>query len=123
MISTSRIVLCGVLFLLTLGSGVWVTTSGRPLNTAIFTIHKLIALAMVILTGVTFYPVIRSIDPRALLLIMIALAGLLFLALFVSGALLSFEKPTPLFILRIHQIAPLLALAALILSVTLLPDR
>jgi hypothetical protein len=123
MISTSRIVLCGVLFLLTLGSGVWVTTSGRPLNTAIFTIHKLIALALVILTGVTFYPVIRSIDPRALLVAMIALAGLLFLALFISGALLSFEKPTQLFILRIHQAAPLLALAALILSVTLLPDR
>jgi hypothetical protein len=120
-ISTSKIAICGLLFVLTLVSGVWLSQSGKPFNGTIFTIHKLIALATVIIIGVNIYHLYSAMDARTLVALSVIVAsGLLFLALFVSGALLSLiagallslEKPVPEAILRIHQVAPLLALVS-----------
>jgi hypothetical protein len=52
-IPVTKIIICGLLFLLTLASGVWVSHSGKPINVVIFTIHKLIALATVIVAATT----------------------------------------------------------------------
>jgi hypothetical protein len=112
-IPVTRIIICGLLFLLTLASGVWVSHSGKPINVVIFTIHKLIALATVIVVATTVYnahramPVKEVIEPAT-----IAVTVLLFIALFITGALLSRNSPMPAAILRIHQVAPLLALAS-----------
>ena len=120
-ILTSKTAICGLLVLLTLVSGVWLSHSGKPYNSMIFTIHKLIALATVIIIGVNVYHLLRAMDGNTLVtLSVIAVSGLLFLALFISGALLSLipagllslEKPMPEIILRIHQVAPLLALVS-----------
>lgn len=43
----------GILLALTLGSGIGVSRTGRPNNTGIFTLHKLIALATVVLAVLT----------------------------------------------------------------------
>jgi hypothetical protein len=107
--TASRIVVCGLLFLFTLISGVWLSHSGRPLNTAIFTIHKLVALATVIVIGINIYKLSRTVDVQTVVLAAIAVTGVLFLAMFVSGALLSFEKSMPQAVLRVHQVVPLLA--------------
>lgn len=123
-VSGSRLVLCGALFLLTLLSGFWVSHSGRPINTVIFTLHKLIALATVILTGSTMVSLLRALDFRSLADTgLVVLTGLFFLALFVSGALLSAKNPAARFVLTIHQIAPLLALGAAAAAVYLLALR
>ncbi len=112
-VPATRIVICGLLFLLTLGSGVWLSHSGKPLNTVIFTIHKLIALATVVIIAISVYNLYRIADIRSSLVpALIAASGLLFLALFVTGALLSLEKPASGAILRVHQVAPLLALGS-----------
>lgn len=118
---SSRIVWCGVLFLLTLLSGFWVAHSGRPLNMVIVTIHKLISLATVVLTGITMINLLRALGIRSLVDTgLTVLTGLIFLALLVSGGLLSMERPAPRFVLLIHQIAPWLAVAAAAASVYLL---
>ena len=41
----------GLLFLFTIGTGIWLSNSGKPYNTLIFNIHKLIALGTVIFTA------------------------------------------------------------------------
>jgi hypothetical protein len=41
----------GALFLLTLGSGFWLKRAGRLLNGALFNVHKLIALAALVLAA------------------------------------------------------------------------
>lgn len=110
--TTSKIIICGTLFLVTLGSGVALSHAGRPLNTAIFTVHKLAALATVIVIGRNMYLLSRSVDMQTFVLIAIAITGVLFLILFVSGAFLSFENSIPQVALRVHQIMPLLALIA-----------
>jgi len=108
-----RVETCAVLFLLTLLSGVWLSHFGKPLNTAIFTLHKLIALATVVVIAVSVYNLYRIADIHAILVPAVVVAtGLLFLALFVTGALLSLEKPASEAILRVHQVAPLLALGS-----------
>lgn len=121
-IPIQKIALCGLLLLLTLVSGVWLSHSGKPFNGLIFTAHKLIALATVIFLGVYIYHRARALDPNTLVLSNIVVAGLLFLALFVSGALLSIGKPAPAVILKIHQVAPLLALVSSAATMVLLPS-
>ncbi len=117
----SRPVIAGLLLLFTLISGVWLSYSGKPLNVAIFTIHKLIALATVIVISVNVNHLYRAVEFRTFLeLVLIAVTGLLFLALFISGALLSRGNPLPEAILRIHQVAPLLALAFLVMTIYVL---
>jgi hypothetical protein len=109
---TTKQIIAGLLFLFTLVSGVWLSHSGKPLNVAMITIHKLIALATVIAIAVNVYPLYRAADIRTFLEpVLIAVSGLAFLALFISGALLSLAKPLPGAVLGIHQVAPLLALA------------
>ena len=128
-ILTSKTVICGFLILLTLTSGVWLSHSGKPYNSMIFTVHKLIALATVIIIGVNVYHLFRTIDGNTLIaLSVIAVSGLLFLALFISGALLSLipagllslEKPMSEVILKVHQVAPLLALVSSTVTMYLL---
>ena len=120
-ILTSKTVICGFLILLTLTSGVWLSHSGKPYNSMIFTVHKLIALATVIIIGVNVYHLFRTIDGNTLIaLSVIAVSGLLFLALFISGALLSLEISVPEAILKIHQVAPLLALVSSTVTIYLL---
>lgn len=117
---TSKLVLSAIGFGLTLLSGIVLSNLGRPLNSLVFALHKLIAVATLILIGLNIFNLIRAVDVRAFYLVLVALTGLLFLALVVSGAFLSFERPLPQLALRVHQIAPLLALAAAGLSLTLL---
>ena len=112
-IPVSKIVICGGLFVLTLLSGVWLSQTGKPYNNGIFTIHKLIALASVIVTGVNLFGLYRVAGMQALLeLALIAAGALLCAALFATGALMSINQSGPVLYLRIHQVAPLLALTA-----------
>src|SRR5512139_931179 len=118
--STSRIVVIGVLFLFTFVFGIWLSNSGKPYNSVLFNIHKLIALGVVILTAVTLYHLRADVEIRTLAWGAIVIVGLLFLALFVSGALLSIGKPEHIAILQIHRVAPLLAVIATALTLYLL---
>lgn len=124
----SKIVICAALFVITLVSGFVLSNLGKPLNTFVFTIHKLVAIGTVILLAVSIYQVVKTVDLQALYLAVWAVAGLSFLALIVSGALLSLvdgnllslEGPALTAILRVHQAAPLLALVFSTVSVYLL---
>lgn len=117
---SSRLATAGVLFLLTLLSGVWLSNSGKPLNTLIFTVHKLIALGALIFTGVTVYQLIRAGGATPLQLGATIVSGLLFVCLFVTGALLSLGKPANEVVLTLHRVAPLMEVAAAGLAIYLL---
>ena len=98
-----------MLFLLTLASGVWLSRSGKPLNAFILTIHKLIALASVILTGLAIYNLLRAAHGTGLGVALVVVTAVCALDLFVSGALLSLGRPVSKIFLTIHQITPMLA--------------
>lgn len=109
--TVTKLIVAGLLFFFTLLSGIWVSHSGKPINGVAFTIHKLIALAATIVIGISIYTLFKTLDQRSwIVLAVIATTGLLFIVLFITGALLSRNTPLPIAILRIHQGAPLLAL-------------
>lgn len=108
-----RTAICGALFLLTLMSGVGLSLSGKPLDDVIFPLHRLSALLTVIAIAVKVYPHfivagVRGLAKRHI----IPVSALLFLALFVSGALLGSGNPQPAATLAMHRITALLAMAA-----------
>lgn len=50
------------MFFLTIGSGIWLSNSGKPYNTVIFTIHKLIALTAVVFTVILIVNLFRNVE-------------------------------------------------------------
>lgn len=116
----TRIIVAGGLLLLTIASGYWLSHSGKPYSVAIFTIHKLIALSAVISTAVAVHHIRTVVDLGALDIGAIVVTGVLFLALFVTGAVMSIGKPAVSVALAIHRVAPLLAAASAVAAAYLL---
>jgi len=118
-----KIIGAGLLFLFTIAAGIWLSNSGKPLNTLIFTTHKLIALSAVIFTAIVIYKMLKDVEIRTAILILIIAAGLSVLALFISGALLSLDKPVNNTILAIHRITSTLTVLITAVIIYLLVGR
>jgi hypothetical protein len=114
----SQFIIPGIVFLLTLASGAWLSRAGKPLNPIIFNVHKLIALAAVVATAVQTYSALKA--AQAILIVLLILAGLSVVALFVTGALMSMNKPVYGILLTIHNVAPFVAVIAMALAIYLL---
>ena len=119
---TSKLIVAGILFLLTLLSGVIVSHSGRPLNVGLVTMHKLIAVGTVVLIGLAVNQLYKNSDGKVFIEMSIAIiTGILFLALIATGALLTREEmQLPELVLKIHRAAPLMALVSAAASISLL---
>ena len=116
----SEFITPGILFLLTLAFGVWLSKIGKPLNTIIFTAHKLIALAAVILTGIAIYSLIKNLEVHFLIILMMIVMGLCVLALFATGTLLSLDLPVQNIPLLIHRSVPALAVTCMAITIYLI---
>jgi hypothetical protein len=121
-ISLTNPIVATLLAISTLLSGVWLSHSGKPLNIWIVTLHKMIAVITVIAIGMIVRDQYKALDLRNFLQpAAVSLAGLLFLALIATGALLTREEmELPGLVLKVHQVAPLLALAASATAIYLL---
>ena len=120
---TLRAVVAGLFFLVVFLSGIWLSRTGRPLNVAISTVHKLISLAAGVFLLVTIYQQSRVIPLGAIEWIAIVVTGLCFLGTVASGGFLSSEKPMPAAVLRVHQILPVLATLSTAATLYLLFSR
>ena len=105
---------------MTLVFGFWLSHSGKPYNGILFNIHKLVALAAVILMVVQLSRLHNNADSLALIIALLIMAGICVVALFASGALMSTGKPDYTLALTIHRIAPVVMIIALGLVVYLL---
>lgn len=114
----SRFFIPGGLLLFTLVSGFWLSHTGRPLNGLLVTLHKLIALASVVTSGIQLARLMKIASP-GLGTVFLVIAAVNVLALFATGALLSQVKPAAKIVLRIHQIAPVLLVVSLVVSIVL----
>jgi hypothetical protein len=121
--TTARFSIPGIVFLLTLASGVWLSRSGKPLNTGIFTVHKLIALGAVIAAAIQTYHVLKNAEIQAILIALIILIGLCVVALFITGALMSANKPAHSMLLIIHKLSSFAALIVGVATMCLLAGR
>lgn len=113
----------GIILVATLASGFWLSRAGRPYSTAIFTVHKLIALGAVVVTGYQLFGLVRGAPLPALVVALLVTAGISVAALFATGALMSQDNPSHALWLTVHRIAPALAVIAVALGVWLLTGR
>ena len=116
----AKFVIPGVLFILTLVFGFWLSRSGKPYNGLNFNIHKLIALAAVIVAAIQAFNALKIVEAQPILIALLILLGLCAVALFVTGALMSANKPAHDRLLTTHKIALLLAVIAAIGTLYLL---
>lgn len=114
-----------LIFILTSASGAWLSHAGRPLNQAVFGLHKLLAVAFVIVTGLLIYQARKPLGFTPRLAGLSALGLLLAAAVFASGALLSLEKPAGAWVLTLHKFVPaaLAILAAALVYVSLVDKK
>ena len=116
----AKFVIPGVLFILTLVFGFWLSRSGKPYNGLLFNIHKLIALAAVIVAAIRAFNALKIVEAQPILIALLIVIGLCAVALFLTGALMSANKPAYPSLLTIHRVAPLLAVIAAIGTLYLL---
>ena len=114
---SSKITYAGIGFLLTLVSGIVLSKLGRPLNSAVFGAHKIIAVGTIVLIGLNIRDLSQLVGLQEVPSALVWGTGLLLLVLVVSGSLLSFDKLVVPITLRVHQIMPLFALAVSALTV------
>jgi hypothetical protein len=113
----------GIVFLLTLVFGIWLSLLGKPYNGILFNIHKLVALGTVIVMVNQLSKMLKSADSLALVIALLVLAGLCVVALFASGALLSMDKLDYALMLTIHRVTPFLLVISMVLTIYLLTGR
>jgi hypothetical protein len=118
---TSRIIWMGVLFILVFLLGFWLYRSGRPINTVVLTIHKLIALGALILIGVTIYQVNQIAALDVATWIVVVITGILFITTIITGGLLSLEQPVTA-VSIVHKIGPFLTVAGVVVTLYLLAN-
>ena len=92
MTAEMKIAIIAGLFVFAFVFGIRLSQLGRPLNTAIFTFHKLIALATIVFSAVTIVQLVNGQGLTSLRLSAVIVAGLLLLVTFASGAWLSIAK-------------------------------
>jgi hypothetical protein len=117
---TLKLSVSGLLLVIIIATGIWLSSLGRPINTGAVTVHKLIALAFVIFMSNTIIRLLKETQINSTVLLFLIIAGLSIIALFASGALLSIDKTTPKIILTIHSLTPIITVISLITAVYLL---
>ena len=112
-----------LLLLLTLAFGIWLSLSGKPYNSILFNIHKLIALAAVVVTVIQLYRLLKGTPIQVPPIVLIILAGLCVLALFFSGAMTSAGKLDYPMMLSIHRKTIILLIVEVAGSIYLFTGR
>ncbi|MGB2965127.1 MAG: hypothetical protein WBB69_14195 [Anaerolineales bacterium] len=110
----------GVLFVITIGFGFWVSRTGKPYNGLLFNIHKLVALGGVIIGSILIF----RLDPFAefplLVIALLGAAAVCVITMFATGAVMSIKEEETRLVLTIHQISPFLITFSMGLAVYLL---
>ncbi|MBN1580498.1 MAG: hypothetical protein JXA89_07325 [Anaerolineae bacterium] len=123
--STNQLRVAGaaLFYLIIFVSGFWLTRSGKPYNQILYNVHKLIALIAVILFAVTLYRANRVAALNAVEVIASVVTGLFFLGLFVTGALVSIDRPMPAAVFKLHHVVPYLAVISTAATLYLLVGK
>ena len=108
--STLQVRVAGVVlsFVLIIFSGIWLSHLGKPYNTGVFTVHKLVGLAVGILLGAMVYQTYKAtpLDPVQIAAIVITV--LFFIGTVAAGGLLSIDLEVPAFVQKLHRFLPVL---------------
>lgn len=116
----TRFFTAGVLFLIIFFFGFWLSRTGKPYNSLLLNVHKLIGLAAGILLVVTVYRVHQTdpISPVGLSAAVITVV--FFLSLIVTGGLVSAGVQLPGLVSYVHKLFPYLTVLSSAVTIYLL---
>lgn len=114
-----RFGITALLFLLIFFFGFWLSRTGKPYGFLLFSIHKFMALGLLIFLGITVYK-IHAINPlNPIQLILVSITTVCFLSTFITGGLQSIDQTMPPSVLTLHRFIPYLTLLFTALSLYL----
>lgn len=105
--SASLLLCTGVLFIVTVIFGFWLSHLGKPYHQILFNVHKLIALAVVVLVGLEFSKLLKSGNVESKIILLVIFFAVMVISLFASGAIMSLDKLNFTMLRWIHRIAPI----------------
>jgi hypothetical protein len=103
-----RIAGVGLPFVLIFLSGIWLSHLGKPYNTGVFTIHKLVGLAVGVLLAVMVVQTHQATPLGLVEIAAIVVTVLFFIGTVAAGGLLSINLELPAFVGKLHQVLPVL---------------
>jgi len=99
-----------ILFIISVITGIILSLLGRPLNTALFNVHKLFGIGMVVLSVIAFVRLFKlETLPEGPVNLLVVIAIISLVALIATGGLLSFDKFSGKFIVILHAISTVVA--------------
>jgi hypothetical protein len=112
-------VIIGILFLVKIISGIFLTRSGRPFSSLLLTFHKLISLGTLVFVAITVNRLRGDTGLSPVEMTAVIVTGVLFLLTIVTGGLVSLEKPAPAAITIVHRLAPFVTTLATVATLYL----
>lgn len=113
----------GIFFIVLLATGIWLSITGRPLDTLVFTIHKLVGVGILVYLIVTAYRANQLFHLNFSELAISVVTVVLLISTIVAGGVLSIETSVPAIIWLIHQIGPILVVLSAVLMLYMLHAR
>ena len=106
----NKLLIMGGCFIIILIFGFVLSRTGKPYNSLLLNVHKLVSLGAFVYLVVTLVQFNRLVPLGTLEWIVFAACCVFFVSLIVTGGLMSALKNPPEFLHTIHQIAPYLAI-------------
>ncbi len=94
-------------------SGIYLRKRSRPYNNILFSVHKIVAVILIIFALIVLRNFLRNSSIDGLIIYLAILTAILLLFSFITGALQSFERPLPLTIVIIHKVSSYLMFISL----------
>ena len=109
---TSIYLIALLFFLIMFPFGYWLSWMGKPYSTLLVTIHKLAGLGVGVYLVTSVYRAHQAAGLAPIQIALVVLAALLFIALVVTGSLLTAERAMPPFVTTLHKVLPYLAVVS-----------
>lgn len=106
---TLKIIGIGLFYLLTIATGIVMHKKGRPFKPLVSMVHKLIALLVLVVSIMIVRDAFIIEAPTLPAILLFSISMLLFIVLFIGGAMLSSDKEPASITLILHDIASYLA--------------
>lgn len=120
---SSKFLFAGLFFVFILLSGFWLSRTGKPINTAILTFHKLISLGAAVFLGIMIFRIHQVTPLNTFEAATVAFTLIFFIAMVATGGMLSTAKPMPGVVLKVHQLMPYLVILSTFASLYLVLVR
>ncbi len=111
---TTRMIAIGVLYLLMILTGIWLTKKGKPYSLLAVNLHKFITLAMLVMLIIQVIFLNKTVGISGLVWVVVFLTAVLFLIEMVSGGILSASKEEKTMVANSHKIVPVFLTMAIV---------